>query len=318
LSFYGLGTLFYHGILKVILCLFIPFFGLTSCGILTTSTSNVTNLNTNVELSRKNFVVVANVTGSVNHVYLFGIGGLIGGNNLGKAYREMEKKANLKGTSRVIVNVTYDRYSQWIFVFERSRTTASGTVIEFIDDDYPSNGDNSRPTRRQQYSSNDDDDMTVAEDQTANTAKSKMDNFFRPNRKGNNRAATSDDNYDERTSTNANRKSYSSNVSSSRRNMDAPPCAVTYENSTVNGKMLTVRWTTSSSPDCGTPTAAYLQVRSPDSNNFRIIKSLPGTATSASFDYTSWVSSDNHVYARIVVENDSGATKSIIKGFRVY
>ena len=134
-------------ILKLFIIL-VPLFGLTSCGVLTglmgipsvsgasvTGVHNVSNVNTNVELSKKNFVVLGNVSGSTNNWYLFGIGGLISRNLLGEAYREMERKANLSGTSRVIINVTYDVHTTWILIYQQYKITVTGTVIEFIDDD---------------------------------------------------------------------------------------------------------------------------------------------------------------------------------------
>ena len=113
----------------------IPLSGLMSCGTSLTATKNVTHANTNVDLSKKNFVVLGNVSGSSNNWYLFGIGGLISKNLLGEAYRNMERKANLNGTSRVIINVTYDTHLTWILIYSHYKITATGTVIEFIDDD---------------------------------------------------------------------------------------------------------------------------------------------------------------------------------------
>ena len=115
---------------------FIPLFGLMSCGISGTATRNITNVNTNVDLSRKNFVVLGNVSGSANSWYLFGVGGFVFHSLLGNAYRDMERKANLRGTSRVITSVTYDIHTTWIIVYLQYKITVSGTVIEFVDDNY--------------------------------------------------------------------------------------------------------------------------------------------------------------------------------------
>ncbi len=118
------------------LFIFIPLCGLISCGISQTATRNVTNINTNVDLSRKNFVVLGNVSGSTNNWFLFGLGGLISKNLLGEAYREMERNAELKGTSRVIINVTYDVHYTWVLIYSQYKIKATGTVIEFIDEGY--------------------------------------------------------------------------------------------------------------------------------------------------------------------------------------
>jgi len=118
------------------LFIFIPLCGLISCGISQTATRNVTNINTNVDLSRKNFVVLGNVSGSTNNWFLFGLGGLISRNLLGEAYREMERNAELKGTSRVIINVTYDVHYTWVLIYSQYKIKATGTVIEFIDEGY--------------------------------------------------------------------------------------------------------------------------------------------------------------------------------------
>ena len=95
------------------------------------------------------------------------------------------------------------------------------------------------------------------------------------------------------------------------------PCPVTYDDCIVRGTTITIRWITSISGACGVPTKAYLQVKNPKSNNYETIQTLSGNATSASFDYTQWVSSTKYVYARIVLENEKGTFTNLSKVYDV-
>lgn len=91
------------------------------------------------------------------------------------------------------------------------------------------------------------------------------------------------------------------------------PCPVTYGNCTVSGTQITMRWTAPTTSGCGKPTKAYLRVRNPISGVYADIETLPGTATSASFNYGMWIDSNGYVYVGIITENDKGTSGGVPK-----
>jgi len=96
------------------------------------STHNSANELTNVVLSKNNFKVVGTVKGTAtNWKVLLLFGGMFK-SILGKAHQEMIKNANLEGTSKAVINITYDWHSMFVIIFFSKRTvTVYGTVIEF-------------------------------------------------------------------------------------------------------------------------------------------------------------------------------------------
>ena len=95
------------------------------------------------------------------------------------------------------------------------------------------------------------------------------------------------------------------------------PCPVTYGNCTVSGTTITMRWTVSTALGCGTPTTAYLKVKDAGDNNYVVLQTLSGTATSASFNYTPYIGtmqfSVGYIYVGIILENAAGTSGGIPK-----
>lgn len=85
---------------------------------------------TNVELSRKNFVVVGQVEGVASSTYVLGFGGL-SKQLYTKAKNEMIRKANMRGKARAIVDVTYEKHVAYYVFVAVHKVTAVGTVVEF-------------------------------------------------------------------------------------------------------------------------------------------------------------------------------------------
>ena len=107
---------------------------LSSCGTNLTTFFNASESMTQVELSENNFPVVERVMGESNNVYIFGIGGLSNKALLGQAKNDMMEKAGLVGTSRAMVNITYDRHVSGVPpIYYEVKVTATGYVIEFTD-----------------------------------------------------------------------------------------------------------------------------------------------------------------------------------------
>jgi hypothetical protein len=119
---------------KYLFVLVLSSFLLSSCGTNLTQFYNSTNQMTQVELSENNFTVVERVTGEADNIYIFGIGGLFNKDLLGQAKNNMMEKAGLVGTSRAIVNISYDRHVLGVAPFYYEvKVTASGYVVEFTD-----------------------------------------------------------------------------------------------------------------------------------------------------------------------------------------
>lgn len=91
------------------------------------------------------------------------------------------------------------------------------------------------------------------------------------------------------------------------------PCPVTYGSCTVSGTTITMRWTVSTAFGCGTPTKAYLRVKSPNSSVYSDVQTLSATTTSASFNYSPYVTPDGLVYVGIILENGAGTSGGVPK-----
>lgn len=102
-----------------------------SCGHHTTALKEYSNSQTNVELSKANYEVKKRVSGESSTFYVLGIGGF-NKDLISEARKKMSKKANLKGSSKALINVSIDKHRIQAYPFFWSVTyTASGRVIEF-------------------------------------------------------------------------------------------------------------------------------------------------------------------------------------------
>ena len=105
---------------------------MTSCAVSEHLSANRNVMQTNVELSKKNFQVIGAVKGSATVIRVFGIGGLSKKAIRMNAYAEMVKNANLSG-SQALINVNTEVKQRGVppFYWETIVTT-HGQVIEFL------------------------------------------------------------------------------------------------------------------------------------------------------------------------------------------
>ena len=119
--------------LPVILILFSMSVILSGCGYFIPQTSNLSNHVTSVELSKKNFKVVAYVKGEAAATYIFGFGGLKKKALVEKARSEMMKNSDLVGTSRAIINETVEVHLANFLVVQKVRVVCSAYIVEFTE-----------------------------------------------------------------------------------------------------------------------------------------------------------------------------------------
>ncbi|MDR1356812.1 MAG: hypothetical protein LBJ58_03980 [Tannerellaceae bacterium] len=105
---------------------------LSGCGVTTTAMINDNTTLTNVELSKKNFVVLGQTEGVSSSTYILGFGGL-SKRLYGQAKTDMLQNAKLRGKARAVVNITYDTHVSFYLVLSVYTVTATGTVIEFTE-----------------------------------------------------------------------------------------------------------------------------------------------------------------------------------------
>ena len=87
---------------------------------------------TQVQLGSNNFVVVGSVSGQAEANYFLKVFGPSDQNPVDQARRDMFNKAELKGKSRAIVNITTDeKYCDYILGYKRTIYLA-GDVVEFV------------------------------------------------------------------------------------------------------------------------------------------------------------------------------------------
>ena len=102
------------------------------------SAKNSSAVSTNVELSKNNFKVIGTVKGSASNWWIFLIFGGMKKNIVGQAYQNMLTEAKLEGSSKAVINITYDWHKMFVLIFfGKNSVTAHGTVIEFIAQNYP-------------------------------------------------------------------------------------------------------------------------------------------------------------------------------------
>lgn len=120
-----IGTLF--------LALFATFF-LSGCGYHVARVANLNNHTTEVELSRRNFVVVEKVVGQADASYIFGIGGISEKALIENAKADMLREVELIGSARAIINETTEEHYTFVYpVYFRKTVTVSAFVVEFTD-----------------------------------------------------------------------------------------------------------------------------------------------------------------------------------------
>lgn len=108
-------------------------FVITSCGGSASIMTNSSTNQTNVELSKKNFNILGNVSGVSTNTYVLGIGGMSNKALLEKAKSNMMTSANLSG-SKALINITYDKHINGFFpFFSKVTITASANVVEFTE-----------------------------------------------------------------------------------------------------------------------------------------------------------------------------------------
>jgi len=105
---------------------------LTGCAVNGHLTANRNVMQTNVELSQKNFRVIGTVKGSASVTRVFGIGGLSPKAIRANAYAQMVENANLSG-AQALTNVTTEIKNRGVPpFFWHSVVTTHGQVIEFV------------------------------------------------------------------------------------------------------------------------------------------------------------------------------------------
>lgn len=98
------------------------------------------------------------------------------------------------------------------------------------------------------------------------------------------------------------------------------PCPVHYTSHTATSSKITLRWTNPTSSGCGKPTTAYLKVKDPDTDEYVVIETMPGTDTWASFSYTPWIDvfqGQRWVYCGIITENSAGISGGLALAYNV-
>lgn len=106
---------------------------MTSCGISAHLTANRNVVQTNVNLSEKNYRVVGDIQGSAKATYVLGIGGLSQKAIEANATADMLKNAKLNG-SQAIINTSTEVKNRGVapFYWKRVITTHS-QIIEFTE-----------------------------------------------------------------------------------------------------------------------------------------------------------------------------------------
>ena len=105
---------------------------LNSCGVNSAIVANHNLNSTQVQLSGNNFKVVEKVSGTAEVSYVLCFGGMNKKRLFETAYSDMMDKANLKGSSKAVINVITEQHVGGVPPFYYKRTvTVSGNVVEF-------------------------------------------------------------------------------------------------------------------------------------------------------------------------------------------
>lgn len=103
----------------------------SGCSVSREATNNQNQIQTSVVLSQSNYKVIGTVTGESKQNYVLGIGGLSQKSLRESAMSEMLKNADLKGSSRAIINTNVQYKNQFYLLWSKNKAIATGTIIEF-------------------------------------------------------------------------------------------------------------------------------------------------------------------------------------------
>ena len=117
---------------KLILFIGIAFL-FSNCAFHKGLTTNSNIHSTEVVLSKKNFMVLENVSGEACATYVFGIGGLSQKALMQKARGRMIVNAHLVGGAKAIINETVDAKRSFFPIVQINKVTVSGQVVEFTE-----------------------------------------------------------------------------------------------------------------------------------------------------------------------------------------
>ncbi|TFD91799.1 DUF6567 family protein [Dysgonomonas capnocytophagoides] len=105
----------------------------SSCGASSEATSNMSQIQTNVTLSRKNYKIVGYVKGESKQTHVLGIGGLSRKSLSESAVSEMLSSINNETGAVAVINVNVQYKRQFYFFWSKTKAIANGTVIEFTE-----------------------------------------------------------------------------------------------------------------------------------------------------------------------------------------
>ena len=103
----------------------------SSCGIVSNTTSNVNAVQTEVVLSQPNYSVVNSVSAEASQTYIFGIGGLSKAALEQNAVAQLAEKASLSGSQAIINVATHTSVKMITPIYVKRTVVARGTVVEF-------------------------------------------------------------------------------------------------------------------------------------------------------------------------------------------
>lgn len=106
---------------------------LSSCGASGEAMSNISQIQTNVTLSRKNYKIIGYAKGESKQTHVLGIGGLSRKSLSESAISDMLSSINGEKGAVAIINVNVQYKKQFYFFWSKTKAIANGTVIEFTE-----------------------------------------------------------------------------------------------------------------------------------------------------------------------------------------
>lgn len=105
---------------------------LASCmGVHSPLTSNVNNHNTVTQLDKKNYKVIAAVSGEAEVTYILGFGGMRKSALIELARKNMLANADLVGKPRALAYETVEIYNRFYPFWNKVKVVVHGFVVEF-------------------------------------------------------------------------------------------------------------------------------------------------------------------------------------------